>query len=176
MLGGAMARRARCADRRRIRQSQLSRPATISRCSAIPTLGPEGTAIVNGDVITATEVDQRLALIVLANGGQVPAEEMQILRAQVLRNLVDETLQIQAAAASDIKVEPKEIDRYFEQYAKNFRQSPQQFISYLRAQGSSDRSIKRQIHGEIAWARLLNRKIEPSSRSARKRLNPLSIA
>lgn len=121
----------------------------------------KATAIVNGDVITATDVDQRLALIVLANGGKVPAEEMQILRAQVLRNLVDETLQIQAAAASDIKVEPKEIDRYFEQYAKNFRQSPQQFISYLRAQGSSDRSIKRQIHGEIAWARLLNRKIEP---------------
>ncbi len=121
----------------------------------------KATAIVNGDVITATDVDQRLALIVLANGGRVPEQELQILRAQVLRNLVDETLQIQAAAASEIKVEPAEIDRYFEQYAKNFRQQPKQFADYLRAQGASDRSIKRQIHGEIAWARLLNRKIEP---------------
>ncbi len=121
----------------------------------------KATAIVNGDVITATDVEQRLALIVLANGGNVPAGELELLRAQVLRNLVDETLQIQAAAASDIKVEPAEINRYFEQYAKNFRQDPKQFITYLRAQGSSDRSIKRQIHGEIAWARLLNRKIEP---------------
>jgi peptidyl-prolyl cis-trans isomerase SurA len=121
----------------------------------------KATAIVNGDVITATDVDQRLALIILANGGRVPQEELQILRAQVLRNLVDESLQIQAASASDIKVEQAEIDRYFEQYAKNFRQQPKQFAGYLRAQGSSDRSIKRQIHGEIAWARLLNRKIEP---------------
>jgi peptidyl-prolyl cis-trans isomerase SurA len=121
----------------------------------------KATAIVNGDVITATDVDQRLALIVLANGGRVPQEEMQILRAQVLRNLVDETLQIQAAAASDIKVEQREIDNYFEQYAKNFKQTPKAFSEYLRAQGSSDRSIKRQIHGEISWARLLNRKIEP---------------
>jgi peptidyl-prolyl cis-trans isomerase SurA len=121
----------------------------------------KATAIVNGDVITGTDVDHRMALIVLANNGQIPAEEMQRLRAQVLRNLVDEALQIQAAAASDIKVEQREIENYFEQYAKNFKQPPKQFAEFLRTQGSSDRSIKRQIHGEIAWARLLNRKIEP---------------
>jgi hypothetical protein len=32
----------------------------------------KATAIVNGTVITGTDVDQRLALIVLANGGQIP--------------------------------------------------------------------------------------------------------
>ncbi|HEX8400837.1 MAG TPA: peptidylprolyl isomerase [Allosphingosinicella sp.] len=121
----------------------------------------KATAIINGDVITATDVDHRLALIVIANGGRVPEEELKVLRAQVLRNLVDETLQIQAAAASDIKVEQKEIDNYYEQYAKNLKRSPKEFAEYLRAQGASDRSIKRQIHGEIAWSRLLNRKIEP---------------
>jgi peptidyl-prolyl cis-trans isomerase SurA len=121
----------------------------------------KATAIVNGDVITGTDVDHRLALIVIANGGQVPADELPRLRAQVLRNLVDETLQIQAAAASEIKVEPREIDNYYEQYAKNFNRSTKDFSAYLRAQGSSDASIKRQIHGEIAWNRLLNREIEP---------------
>jgi peptidyl-prolyl cis-trans isomerase SurA len=131
-----------------------------SSTRAIRTSG-KATAIVNGDVVTATDVDHRLALIVIANGGRIAEEELKVLRAQVLRNLVDEALQIQAAAASDIKVDQSEIDRYFEQYAKNFRQTPKAFAEYLRRQGSSDRSIKRQIHGEIAWARLLNRKIEP---------------
>lgn len=121
----------------------------------------KATAIVNGDVITATDVDHRLALIVLANGGRVPQDELQRLRAQVLRNIVDETLQIQAAAASDIKVEPAEIDRYFEQYARNFNRPPKEFAAYLRSQGSSEQSIKRQIHGEIAWTRLLRREVEP---------------
>jgi peptidyl-prolyl cis-trans isomerase SurA len=121
----------------------------------------KATAIVNGDVITATDVDHRLALIVLANGGRVPADELDRLRAQVLRNIVDETLQIQAAAAEDIKVEPAEIDRYFARYAQNFNRTPQDFAAYLRANGSSERSIKRQIHGEMAWARLLNRQVEP---------------
>ncbi len=121
----------------------------------------KATAIVNGDVITGTDVDHRLALIVLANGGRVPADELPRLRAQVLRNLVDETLQIQAAAASEIKVEQREIDNYFEQYAKNFNRPVKDFTAYLRAQGSSEASIKRQIHGEIAWTRLLRREIEP---------------
>ena len=33
----------------------------------------KATAIVNGDVITQTDVDQRLALLAIANGGQIPA-------------------------------------------------------------------------------------------------------
>lgn len=125
-----------------------------------PTLR-KATAIVNGDVITGTDVDQRLALVLVANQGtQIPAEEMQRLREQVLRNLVDETLQIQAAKAEDIKVEQKDIDRYYEQYVKSFKQTPQQFEAYLRSVGSSPASLKRQIQGEIAWNRLQQRKIE----------------
>jgi peptidyl-prolyl cis-trans isomerase SurA len=121
----------------------------------------KATAIVNGTVITGTDVDQRLALIVLANGGKVPPEEMQRLRAQVLRNLVDETLEIQAAEAAEIKIDPREIESYYAQYASNLRRNTKDFSGYLRTAGSSEASIKRQIHGEIAWARLQRRQIEP---------------
>lgn len=121
----------------------------------------KATAIVNGDIITGTDVDHRMALILIANGGRVPEAELPRLRAQVLRNLVDETLQIQAAAANDIKVEPAEIDQYFAQYSKNFNRTPEAFAAYLRAQGASEKSIKRQIHGELAWTRLQRRQIEP---------------
>jgi peptidyl-prolyl cis-trans isomerase SurA len=121
----------------------------------------KATAIVNGTVITGTDVDHRVALIRLANGGNIPAEEEARLRQQVLRNLVDETLQIQAAEAEDIKIEAKELEQYFGRYAQNFKQTPQQFSAFLRSAGSSDASIKRQIHGELAWSRLQRRQIEP---------------
>lgn len=122
----------------------------------------KATAIVNGNVITATDVDHRLALIVLGAGGQqIPAEEMERLRAQVLRNLVDETLQIQAAEAKDIKVEQKEIDGYYSRYARNFGKTPEQFSEYLRSVGSSEATIKRQIHGEMAWTRLQDARMLP---------------
>jgi peptidyl-prolyl cis-trans isomerase SurA len=121
----------------------------------------KATAIVNGSIITGTDIDHRLALIVLANGGQVPPDELPRLREQVLRNLVDETLQIQAAEAAEIKVEPRQIDQYYARYAQQFNRSPADFSAYLRANGSSEASIKRQIQGEMAWSRLLSRNIEP---------------
>src|SRR5690606_3497185 len=48
----------------------------------------KATAIVNSTIITDTDVDQRLALVVAANGGKVPEEEKQRLKMQVLRNLI----------------------------------------------------------------------------------------
>src|SRR3954470_1697112 len=61
----------------------------------------KATAIVNGDVITQTDVWQRLALLVIANGA-IQADEMERLSQQILRNLIDETLQIQAAKTAKI--------------------------------------------------------------------------
>src|SRR3546814_8050109 len=69
------------------------------------------TAIVNGHVITGTDVDRRTALILLSNNAkQVPADALQRLRAQVLRNLVAATLQIQAAEAADTQIEHSETE------------------------------------------------------------------
>ena len=121
----------------------------------------KATALVNGEVITGTDVDQRLALIVLANGGKVPPEELERLRLQVLRNLIDESLQIQEAKAHDVTISRDEIEQSYVRVARNFKRTPEAMSTYLRAQGSSDKSIKRQIHGELAWSRLLRRRIEP---------------
>ena len=141
--------------------ANLNIPANPKFFGGDPTIR-KATAIVNGDVITATDVNQRLALILASNTQvKISPEELQRLREQVLRNLVDEALQIQAAKAADIKVEQREIDSYYQQYVKNFKQTPQQFEAYLRQIGSSPASLKRQVHGEIAWARLQRRQIEP---------------
>ncbi len=120
------------------------------------------TAIVNGDIITGTDVGHRLALIVAANGGEVSEEEKQRLRLQVLRNLIDETLQIQEAEANEITIGAEEVESTFRQVAQqNFKQDIDAFDQYLRTQGSSTDTLKRQIKGELAWSRLLRRNIQP---------------
>ena len=121
----------------------------------------KATAIVNGWIITQTDVDQRLALIMAANGGQIPDEEKEKLRVQVLRNLIDETLQIQEAAANNILVNKDEIAQNYARVAANFQQSPEQFDKFLRVKGSAPASMHRQIESEIAWSRLLRRKVQP---------------
>ena len=120
----------------------------------------KATAIVNGEVITQTDIDQRIALLAIASGQAVPADELDRLRQQVLRNLIDETLQIQAAKAEEIVVKPADIDRTVARVAGNVKQTPEQMATYLAANGSSIRTIRRQIEGEIAWRRLQSAKIE----------------
>jgi peptidyl-prolyl cis-trans isomerase SurA len=120
----------------------------------------KATALVNGDVITQTDVDERLALLAIANGNEVPADQVDALRQQVLRNLIDETLQIQAAKEDKIEIKPSEIDRTVARVAAGVKQTPDQLKDYLLAHGSSIQSMRRQIEGEIAWSRLQHDKIE----------------
>lgn len=119
------------------------------------------TAIVNGSIITQTDIEQRLALVIAANGDNIPEEELERLRLQVLRNLIDETLQIQEANAQKVEVSPEEVQQTYERVASNFRKTPKEFAKFLREKGSSEASIKRQIEGEAAWRRVLSRRVEP---------------
>lgn len=119
------------------------------------------TAIVNDAVLTGTDVDQRLALVLAANNANITDAERQALRQRVLGILIDETLQIQEAKAHDITVTTQEIDQSFNRVAKNFQKSVPEMRAYLRQVGSSDRSLRRQIEAELAWNRYLRRRVEP---------------
>lgn len=121
----------------------------------------KATAIVNSQVITETDINQRLALFLASNRIQLPPDQVQAARAQVLRNLIDETLEIQAAAQDDITVAQHEIDDYYSRFAQSFGKTPAEMSEYLRSINSSDRSMKRQILGELAWQRLQQRRINP---------------
>ena len=120
----------------------------------------KATAIVNGDVITQTDIEQRLQLLAIANGGQIPPEERQRVGEQVLRNLIDETLEIQAAKQEKIDIKKSDIDKTLQRVAANVKQTPDQLAAYLETHGSSIKSMRRQIEGEIAWQRLQRAKIE----------------
>ena len=120
------------------------------------------TARVNGNIITGTDVDHRVALIAAASETVIPPEEMDRLRLQVLRNLIDETLQVQEAAALEMTVTPEEVDASYARFAvERFERGPEQMDEYLNSIGSSPRTLKRQIQGEMAWDRLLRRNVAP---------------
>ncbi len=120
------------------------------------------TVIINGEVITGTDIDQRVALIVNAGGGKIADEELQRLRLQVLRNLMDETLQIQESKAQEIEVDESEVSETYSRVARqNFGQDPKALDAYLAKIGSSANSLRRQIRGELSWQRLLRRNVTP---------------
>jgi peptidyl-prolyl cis-trans isomerase SurA len=120
------------------------------------------TAIVNGFVITGTDIDQRVALVTAASDAPIPDDEMLRLRVQVLRNLIDETLKIQKAEADEIAAKREEIEQTYQQLAaQNFGGDPKKMDAYLESIGSSPASLKRQIEGEVAWENVLRRNVVP---------------
>jgi len=132
------------------------------------------TAKVNGTIITGTDVDQRVALIVSANGTEPSPEEMQRLRLQVFRNLIDETLQIQEATAQKLEVSPQEVTETYERLATGrFNRTPAALDAYLESIGSSANSLKRQIEGELAWNNLLRRNVMPFVQVSASEVNEL---
>ncbi len=142
--------------------NSLNIPADVTLLGANDPYNRKATAVVNGQVITGTDVEQRVALLVAASEGEISSEEMDRLRMQVLRNLIDETLQIQEAKAQDIVISQAEIDQsYGRVAAQNLGQNAGQMDSYLTQIGSSPSSLKRQIEGELAWQNLIASTIGP---------------
>lgn len=132
------------------------------------------TAQVNGEIITGTDIDHRLALIVAANENKLPPEELARFRAQILTNLIDETLQIQEAAANEIEVTEAEVNQYFDRVAQqNFNRPANEVEKYLASIGASIATLKRQIKGELSWSRLLSRNVRPSANVSDDEVNAI---
>nr|WP_318656023.1 peptidylprolyl isomerase [Actirhodobacter atriluteus] len=130
------------------------------------------TALVNGTVITGTDIDQRVALVTSASEAEIPPDEMVRLRQQVLRNLIDETLQIQAAEAQELAVTDEQVNaQYLQLAAQNFGQEPEKMDAYLTGVGSSPASLKRQIKGELAWSSLIRQNVSPFINVAAEEVN-----
>jgi peptidyl-prolyl cis-trans isomerase SurA len=115
------------------------------------------TAIVNDEIITQSDVNQRVALFLASQRADLSSEDMERLRAQVLRSLIDEALQIQSAREKEVKIEQKEVDTTYARFAKNFGHTPASFSQYLKTIGASERTVKRQILGELSWQQLQRR-------------------
>src|SRR5262249_47289137 len=73
-------------------------------------LAEGGGAVVNDRVSSAYAVRQRANLLITSAGVQSTPEMQQRARAQALRDLIDERLQILETSESDIHITPAEID------------------------------------------------------------------
>ena len=78
-------------------------------------------------------------------------------------NLIDEKLQIQEAKAAEITIDENVVNDQFARLATRFKQTPDQFSTYLTSKGSSAAAVKQQIRGEFAWDRLLSRNIQSTT-------------
>lgn len=112
-------------------------------------------AVVNDEVVSAYDVDQRLSLILSTVNAQITPEQRQFLRRQSLQNLIDEKLQLQEAAKFDLIISDAEVKETLTAIAQQYRMTLPQFEANLKRNGIDTGTLEAQIRAEIAWSRLV---------------------
>ena len=118
-------------------------------------------AVVNDDIITVSELADRIQMIMASAKLPKTREFRQRIMPQVLEGLVAEKIQMQEAKRLDIAVTDQEVDNAFEGLAKQNNVSADKFQKALRHKGIPVESLKRQLRAQIAWSRVVQSQIAP---------------
>lgn len=118
-------------------------------------------AIVDQTVITEQELEGRIRSVtaqLAKQGTELPPEN--ILRKQILERLISDTLQLQYAAQTGLKVDDNQLDKTIERIAEQNKMTLTEFGEALSADGISMRKFRADIRSEITIARLREREVE----------------
>lgn len=114
-------------------------------------------ALVNDEVVSSRDVDNRVALFMVTGNLRDQPEIRGRLGAEVLSMLIDDRLKRQEARRLGIVVAREEIDNALLQLASQINLPPEQLPAYLAGRGATFATLREQVETEIAWAKVVNR-------------------
>ncbi len=116
-------------------------------------------AVVNDDIITFHDLEMRLRIMLMSSGLEDTPEVRRSLGPRLLRELIDERLQLQEARRLDIEVPESDIDRGVAQIEKNNRLPAGRLEQVLASQGVDIAALRQQVRAEIAWSRAVQARL-----------------
>ncbi len=119
-------------------------------------------AVVNDKVISIYDLRQRIELLILSAGLPNTSEQRRGMVPQVLRGLIDEVLQAEEAARLNVRVTTREIDDAVSQIEQANRMPEGRFEDIVRSRGVSPEAALAQIRADLAWQKLVRRRILPT--------------
>lgn len=127
--------------------------AAPARAPGVPAAGI--AAVVNGDVISNADVENRARLFALSTGLPMAQDVLERLLPQVRRQLIDERLRLQELQRRGISVSDQDIAAAIAQIERANGMNPGVMRQRLAAAGVGLRTMIDQIRVQIGWNRLL---------------------
>ncbi len=119
-------------------------------------------AVVNDDVITRHELDDKLGLVVQQlkkQGTSLPARE--VLERQILERMVIDKLQLQFADETGVRVDDTQLDKTMQRIAQeNKIASIAEFRAKLEQEGVDFKKFREEIRNQIIASRLRDREVD----------------
>ena len=118
-------------------------------------------AVVNGDVVTYTNLYDRMDLVIKSS--RMPNTEAfkERLMPQILTGLITEQIQMQEAERLNITVGAEEVEKGFADLAGQNNLASDQFKKILKAQNVNLETLKNQIRSQLAWGKVIQQEIRP---------------
>ena len=120
-----------------------------------PSNGSTIVAVVNGEAITQTDVDNRRRLFALSTGVPVTQEILDRLAPQVTVQLIDERLRLQEMQRRRVDVSDKDIADAISELERRNGMQPGVLRQRLAAAGVDLRTLIDQMRVQIGWNRVL---------------------
>lgn len=138
-------------------------PGAASR--AAPARGPvlidRIVAIVNKDVITQRDLDERIALVITQLRRQnTPLPPAEVLERQVLERMITDRVQVQFALETGVRIDDLQLDRTVGMIAEQNRMSLADFRRALEREGVPFDKFREDIRREIMISRLKEREVD----------------
>ncbi len=118
-------------------------------------------AVVNDDVIVHSELQTRLRAVIdqLQNAG-VPAPPEDVLKKQVLEQLILDRLQLQLAEGTGIRVDDETLNRQIADIARQNQLSLREFRDILQRDGYDFGAFREEIRNELIKSRVQQRQVQ----------------
>ncbi|QDH16417.1 peptidylprolyl isomerase [Swingsia samuiensis] len=121
-------------------------------------------AVINGQVLTQRDVDNRAKLFVLSTGLPISPEVMQRMRGQIIHQLIDERLKTQEMLKRHINIAPEQIAAAISNIEQRNGMPHNALRDHLASDGVSLTTLIDQIRVQIGWMQVLREQLGESGR------------
>jgi len=139
-------------------QPQAEQPSDAPRGQTLERIA----AVVNDEPITLSDLASRERLVILGANLPDTPESRERIRPQVLRTLIDETLQRQEARRANVSVTADEVKRGVEQIAAQNRMNVDQFKAVMAQHRVPMSAVEAQVRSALLWSKLVQRRLRPN--------------
>ena len=119
-------------------------------------------AVVNHEVISVFDLLERMKLVIVSSDLKDTPETRQRLLPLVLRSLIDERLELQEADRLEIKVGNDEVEKALAQIEGENKIEKGKIREFFVKAGVDIDTVINQVKANIAWGKVIRRKIRPS--------------